>query len=582
MATTSDVLVDVLHQWGVEVIFGMPGDGVNGVIEALREREHDISFVQVRHEESAALAAVGYAKFTGKLGVCLATSGPGALHLLNGLYDAKLDGQPILAITGNQFHDLMSTHGQQDVSLDRVFNDVADYNVRVMGPNHIENAAHLACRHSIAQRSVSHVTIPIDIQSMKVDWDGSDRNVPHHVSSLQTLPCRKADGRDLKEASKILSDGKRVAILAGRGALGASEELETIAGKLGAPVSKSLLGKAVLSDRSEYTTGGIGLLGSEPSSWVMENCDTLLLVGTSFPYLNHLPEPGQAKAVQIDIDPARIGLRYPIDTALVGDSKETLSALIEMIDEKEDKSFLDEAQEKMKEWWELMEERGTREEIPMKPQVLAWEIGKQLPDDALVTADSGTVTTWWARQIPATVNQMHHVSGNLATMACALPYAIAGRIAHQDRPTIAFIGDGGMAMLLGELATCVKYKLPIKIFVVNNGTLGQIKWEQIVFLGNPEYECDLQDIDFARVAEGFGAKGLTLKDPSECSKVVEEALAHDGPVVVDAYVDPHEPPMPPSVEPKQAVQFARSMARGEKHRGDIIKTVVKNKTKHLT
>src|SRR5687767_5329968 len=411
--SAADVLIDVLHEWGVEVIFGLPGDGINGIMEALRKRQEEIRFIQVRHEEAAAFMACGYAKFTGRLGVCLATSGPGGLHLLNGLYDAKLDGQPVLALTGLPYHDLIGTHTQQDVELDKVFADVANYNVRVMGPEHVESVAHLACRTAFAYNGVSHITFPVDLQDAPVK-KGSKRNVPGHTSDVFARSARLPDESDLRRAADVLNAGKKVAILAGRGALGATDELLKVAEMLGAPIVKALLGKAAVPDDSPYTTGQIGLLGTLPSQEAMEHCDTLLMVGTSFPYIEFLPKPGQARAVQIELDPARMGGRYPIEVGLVGDSRRTLDALLPLLQDHDDRRFLEEAQAGMQKWWQLMEERGTRPDVPMKPQVIAWELGRRLRDDAIVCADSGTIATWWARQIRAKRGQMYSLSGMLA------------------------------------------------------------------------------------------------------------------------------------------------------------------------
>jgi len=451
--TAADILVERLIDWGVDTIFGLPGDGINGIMEALRKKQDVIRFIQVRHEESAAFMACGYSKFTGRLGVCLATSGPGGIHLLNGLYDAKLDSQSVLAITGLQFHDLINTHTQQDVELDKLFQDVAIYNSRIMGPAHVEGVVDLACRTALAYKGVSHITFPVDMQSMEIiEKRRSERNVPHHGSTVRAASDRLPSEQDLYEAADILNSGKKVALLIGRGALQSGDVIEEIAEKLGAPIVKALLGKAAVPDTSPYTTGGLGLLGTKPSQEAMENCDTLFLIGTSFPYLEFYPKPGQAKAIQIDMDPMRIGLRYPVDVGLIGDAQKTLRALSPLLRNKEDKSFLKKAQEGMEDWWSLIEERGTRMDVPMKPQVVAWELGKRLSPDAIVTSDSGTITTWWARQIKAKKGQMFTCSGTLATMACGLAYAVSAQIAHPNRQCVTFIGDGGLSMLPSELA----------------------------------------------------------------------------------------------------------------------------------
>jgi pyruvate dehydrogenase (quinone) len=579
--TAGEIIVDTLIDWGVNTIFGIPGDGVNGLIEALRKAQDKIRFIQTRHEEAAAFMACGYAKFTGKLGVCIATSGPGGIHLLNGLYDAKLDGQPVLAITGLQFHDLIGTHTQQDVALDRLFMDVSVYNERIMGAAHAQNITELACRTAISRRGVAHITIPVDIQDQPVNKDmRSNRNKPDHVSDVFARGARKPEPAEIQAAADVLNAGKKVAILAGQGALKAGDRLEKVAEILGAPIIKALLGKSCVPDDSPYTTGGLGLLGTLPSEEAMKSCDTLLIVGSTLPYIEFYPKIGQAKCVQIEIDPARVSLRYPADVALVGDSAETLDALIPHLQEK-NKSFLETAQKGMKEWNELMVTRGTAQDSPMKPQVVAHELGKRLKSDALVTSDSGTITTWWARHIPSLRGQHHTCSGNLATMACGFPYAIAAQIAYPNRTVVAFVGDGGFTMLMGEMATCVRYKLPLKVFITKNNSLGQIKWEQMVFLGNPEYECDLQPIDFAAVARGFGWQSFTIKEASEAGQIIDAALAVQGPALIESIVDENEPPMPASIKPQQAIHFAESMARGTKDWEKIAATIAKDRIREL-
>ncbi|MDB5386091.1 MAG: pyruvate oxidase [Planctomycetaceae bacterium] len=578
--TGSDILVSTLLDWGVEVIFGIPGDGINGIMESLRQKQDRIRFIQVRHEEAAAFNACAYAKYTGRLGVCIATSGPGGIHLLNGLYDAKLDGQPVLAITGHHFHDLIDTHAQQDVNLDRLFADVAVYSTRVMGVAHVENVVSLACRKALAENGVAHVNFPVDFQSMQAE-ERSERNKAHHASDAPARNSGIPRSDDLRRAAELLNSGKKIAILAGRGALGATDELEQLAETLAAPIIKALLGKAAVPDDSPYTTGGIGLLGTKPSQEAIETCDTLLMVGTSFPYIEFLPKPGKVRGVQIDADAVRIGLRFPVDVGLVGDSRLTLQELRPLLQRKTDRSFLETAQAGMEQWRALMETRATRSDRPLKPQVVAHALGQRLPDNAIVSCDSGTITTWWARHIPVKRGQMHSVSGTLASMGCGLPYAIAAQIAYPDRPCIAFVGDGGFTMLMGEFATCVKYQLPVKIIIIKNNTLGQIKWEQMVFLGNPEYEVDLEPIDFAAFARSCGGHGFTIEDPAECGAILEQALATPGPVIVQAIVDPYEPPMPPKTTVAQAAKFAESLIRGEPDRGHILSTVVEDAIREL-
>jgi pyruvate dehydrogenase (quinone)/pyruvate oxidase len=452
-----------------------------------------------------------------------------------------------------------------------------------MGPEHVSGVTHLACRTALTRRGVAHINFPVDFQSMEVKSSmRSERNIKGHADTVvrghrDGLPSSE----ELRRAAEVLNTQDRVVILAGQGALHATDELTAVAETLAAPIVKALLGKACVPDDSPYTTGGIGLLGTRPSEEAMEECNGLLMVGTSFPYMEFYPKPQQARAVQIDRDPARIGLRYPVEIGLAGDAKATLSALLPLLERKQKRKFLERAQEGMRDWQKLMEERGTRRDTPMKPQVVAWEIGKQISDGAIVSCDSGTIATWFARQIPVRRGQLHSLSGTLATMANGLPYAIAAQVAYPDRQCVAFVGDGGFSMLMAEFVTAVKYKLPIKVFIVKNNALGQIKWEQMVFLGNPEFGCDLQPIDFAGFANACGGKGFTITDPEQCGQIVAQALAMPGPVVVEAVVDPNEPPMPAKIKAKQALHFAESMARGTPDRMAIATTVGKDKIKEL-
>ncbi|HEY8127166.1 MAG TPA: thiamine pyrophosphate-binding protein, partial [Hyphomicrobium sp.] len=458
--TAADVLVETILAWGVDTVYGLPGDGINGIMEALRQRQDRIRFFQVRHEETAAFMACAHAKWTGRLGCCLATSGPGGIHLLNGLYDAKLDGSPVLAITGLQFHDLLQTHTQQDVELDKLFMDVAVYNSRVMGPAHTENVVDLACRTALAYRGVAHVTMPVDVQTEKVSKDiRSERNVPHHVSVEMSEGGHMPPDALLREAANVLNAGKKICILAGRGAIGAGAELAEISQRLNAVVAKPLLGKASFPDEHPNCVGGVGLLGTRPAQEALEECDILLIAGSSFPYIEFYPKPGSVRCVQIELDPKRIGLRYPVDVGLVGDTGKVLRALLPNIRENKDAGFLETAQSRMKDWRELLEERGTRTGKPMKPQVVAHELNKLVSDNAIIATDSGTITTWIARYLMIREGQLFSCSGNLATMACGLPYAMAAAVAYPERQVIAFAGDGGLTMLMGELATCAKYNL---------------------------------------------------------------------------------------------------------------------------
>ena len=579
--TTADLLVERLIEWGVDTIFGFPGDGVNGIFEALRTNREKIRFIQVRHEEAAAFAACGYAKYTGRLGVCIATSGPGGIHLLNGLYDAKCDGQPVLAITGHTFHDLIGTHYQQDVDLDKLYMDVAAYNQRVTGPDHVVNVVDEAIKTALSYRTVAHINIPKDIQDWKSESKRSRANVPAHSSDLFSVATPVPSQDLLTQAAAVINEGSKVAILAGRGCLNAGAEIRQIAQAVGGPIIKALLGKAVVPDRDPYTTGGIGLLGTAPSQDAMQECDTLIIAGSGFPYLDFYPEPGRAKAVQIDVNPTRIGLRYPAEVGLVGDCKTVLRALFPLIKKKVDQSFIETCQKRMKSWIELTEERGRRTDMPMKPQAVTYHLNKLLQPDAIVSADSGTIATWAARYIEIRDRMQFSLSGSLATMANGLPYSIGAAVAYPNRQVVCIVGDGGLTMLMGELATLVKYKLNVKVIVVKNNTLGQIKWEQMVFEGNPEFGVELQPIDFAGIAMSCGAAGFTIENPDEAEETLRRALAHDGPAVVQAVVDPNEPPLPGNISTEQFIKFSEAMIKGQKDGWKILKTVMKDKIREV-
>jgi pyruvate dehydrogenase (quinone) len=580
--TTADLLVERLIAWGVDTIFGFPGDGINGIFEALRTRQKQIAFIQVRHEEAAAFAACGYAKYTGRLGVCLATSGPGGIHLLNGLYDAKCDGQPVLAITGHTFHDLIGTHYQQDVDLDKLFIDVAAFNQRVMGPSHVTSIVDEAIKTALMRRTVAHITIPKDIQQWTIGDDHrSEANISKHSADLYAAASSVPPLELLQRAADLINDGSKVAILAGRGCLGARDEVLELADRVGGPIIKPLLGKAVVPDDSPFTTGGIGLLGTAPSQDALEECDTLLIAGSGFPYLEFYPKPGQAKGVQIDVDPARIGLRFAVEIGLVGDCRTVLRALLPLVERKRNRDFLKSAQDRMKDWRGLMKERGTRSDMPMKPQVVTYHLNKLLDDDAIVSADSGTIATWAARYIDIRERMQFSLSGSLATMANGLPYSIGAAVAFPKRQVVCVVGDGGFTMLMGEVATLVKHNLNVKVIIIKNNVLGEIKWEQVVLEGNPQYGVQLQPIDFEAHAKACGAAGYTIENPKDVEKTLKAALAHRGPAVVQAVVDPNEPPFPGKITTKQALRFAKALARGEKDRWDIIKTVLEDKVREV-
>ena len=559
----SDMLIDCLIAWGVDTIFGLPGDGINGLMEAIRRRTGEIRFIQVRHEESAALMACAHSKWTGRIGCCLATTGPGGVHLLNGLYDAKFDKASVIAITGLPYHDLIDTFTQQDVDLPKLFSDVAAYSARIMSAAHVENAVSLACRIACAQHTVAHVAIPTDVQEETLEEDErSARNVQHHVSFARQETERVPEEPELARAIELLNRGRRVAILAGHGALGATDELIAIAEMLGAPIVKALLGKGVVPDDHPLTTGGIGLLGTRPSHEVLEQCDTLLIVGSTFPYIEYYPKPGQARGVQIDRDPTRIGLRFPAEVGLVGDARKTLRILGDRLKAHADRSFLERAQAAKREWLALLEGSLVNGTGRLTPGQLGHDVGHRLRDDAIVAWDSGHNTGVLARYMPARGTQMFNGSGLLATMACALPYAIAAALAYPGRQVVAFTGDGGLSMLIGELATIVRYRLPIKIVVMKNNSLGQIKWEQLMFLGNPEYECDLTPIDFAAVAEGFGIRAFRTARPEDCGRTLDAAWAVEGPVLVEATVDPYEPLLPAKRIEKYAENLEKALDEG--------------------
>jgi pyruvate dehydrogenase (quinone) len=563
--TVADLLVDRLIDWQVDTVFSLPGDGINGIFESLRRRQDHIKLIQVRHEEAAAFA----------------TSGPGGLHLLNGLYDAKCDGQPVLAITGHTFHDLIGTRYQQDVDLVKVFGDVAAYNERVMGPAHVCNVLDEAVKTAIARRTVAHITIPKDIQDWSANGHRSKANIAMHSGDIYSEALPLPPTATLRRAADILNAGSKVAILAGRGCLTARKEIVAVAETLAAPIVKPLLGKAVVPDDHPYTTGGIGLLGTAPSQEVLEECDVLLIAGSSFPYLEFYPKPGGAKAVQIDLDPSRIGLRYPADVGLVGHCWDVLRALMPLLKQKSNRAFLSKAQERMRRWNDLMEIRGTRDDLPLKPQVVARALNEYLDGDAIICSDTGTVTTWAARHIHIRGDMEFSVSGTLATMANGLAYSIGAAVAFPGRQVVCFTGDGGLTMLMGELATIAKYRLPVKVIVIKNNVLGMIKWEQLAFEGNPQYGVQLQPIDFVSVARACGIAGFSVEDPALVRAVLGEAFHHPGPALVEATVDPNEPPLPGKITTDQAWQFAKALAKGQKDRWDIIKTIVENKIREV-
>ncbi|MDW0173436.1 MAG: thiamine pyrophosphate-binding protein [Nitrososphaeraceae archaeon] len=574
---TGDIVAEALIDWKVEVVFGIPGDSINGFIEALRVRRDKIKFVLVRHEESAALMACGYAKYTGKLGVCTSIAGPGAIHLLNGLYDAKADNTPVIVITGGTSTDLMNSSFQQDVNLMNLFSDVAVYNSMIGSPRQAEMAVDIACRTAYVRRGVSHLNIPTDVQEQKLGGHYSRHKVPGHTSDISVGPI-SADILMIKKAAEILNNGKKIIILVGQGALNASEEVITAAQKLNAPIIKAMLGKAVVPDDHPYTLGGIGFLGTEPSSDAMAESDTLFMIGTSFPYIEYLPRPGQAAGIQIDIKPEKIGLRYPVKIGLIGDSKQVLSQLNPLlrdrrttnIDNDPSLEFLKSKQQAMKKWNEILTEQSNRVDEPVKPQVVAAAVSEELDDDAIISVDSGVNTCWAARFLKIKSGMKFSGSGSLATMGCGVPYAIAAQIAYPERQSIAFVGDGGFTMLMSEFATAVQYQLPIKVIVLNNKILGMIRWEQMAFLGNPEYGIEFSQIDFVKIAEACGGKGFSVTKMKEVKPVIHEALMEKNvPVIVDAHVDPFEAPLPPKISMEFVRNIAKAFTKGQPYAKEI-------------
>jgi len=601
---TADIIAEALLDWNVDIIFGLPGDGINGFMEALRTRQDKIKFILVRHEESAAFMACAYAKYTGKLGACVATSGPGAIHLLNGLYDAKLDNTPVIAITGSTYSDLMGSSYQQDVNLLQLFSDVSVYNNIITAPEQAEMAVDIACRTAFAQRGVSHLTIPIDVQERKLEGKYSRHKVPGHTSdTFVTAGGALPDRYLLEHAADVLNSGNKIVILVGQGALNAGQEVISVAERIGAPVVKALLGKAVIPDNHPYSIGGIGMLGTEPATDAMSEADTLLMIGTSFPYIEYLPKPGQARGIQIDIKAEKIGLRYPVEVGLTGDSKKVLSALLPLLrdrrtngnssnnyssshqqyrGEEEQQQFLRSKQQSMKRWIELLDRQSSKqtdEKKAIKPQAIASAVSEQLQDNAIISVDSGTNTIWAARFLNIRKGMKFSVSGTLASMACGLPYAIAAQLAYPERQCVAFVGDGGFAMLMSEFATAVQYNLPIKVIILKNNTLGMIRWEQMAFLGNPEFGVEFSPIDFAKIAEACGGIGYTIKESDEIEPIMKKAMSDKTtrkPTVIEAYVDPFEPPTPPKIEPEFVQNMAESFAKGQPYAKRIGLTLYRN------
>ena len=577
-ATVSDYLLYRLGQWGIRRIYGYPGDGINGIVGALG-RTSEFEFIQVRHEEMAAFAACAHAKFTGEVGVCLATSGPGAIHLLNGLYDAKLDHQPVVAIVGQQARAALGGHYQQEVDLPVLFKDVAsEYITQVTKPSAVRHAIDRAVRIARAERTVTCVIIPNDVQELDYQRPAHKHGTVHSgvgYSEPRVLPQEK----DLRRAAEVLNAGHRVAMLVGAGARGAADEVVEVAELLGAGVAKALLGKAVLPDELPFVTGSIGLLGTRPSWDLMMECDTLLMVGTSFPYAEFLPPEGQARGVQVDLDGRMLAIRYPMEVGLVGDSQETLRALIPLLRRKGDRGWRERVERGVRQWWRTSEAQAMNSADPINPQRVFWELSPKLPDGVILTADSGSGTNWFARDIKVRKGMMASLSGNLATMGCGVPYAIGAKFAFPERPVLAMVGDGAMQMNgNAELVTVAKYWRDWKdprfvVLVLNNRDLNQVTWEQRVLAGDPKNPATqtLPDFPYARYAESLGLEGIRVDRPEQLARAWDRALSADRPVVFEAYVDPDVPPLPPHITLEQARHFAESLASGDEDTPGVFK-----------
>jgi pyruvate dehydrogenase (quinone) len=572
MATlVADFILDRLTEWGIHRIYGFPGDGINGFLGALDRAEGDPEFIQVRHEEMAAFMACGHAKFTGEVGVCLATSGPGAIHLLNGLYDAKLDHAPVVAIVGQQKRMSLGAEYQQEVDLNTLFKDVSEYVQVCMEPAQARHLVDRAVRIAQAERAVCTLIIPNDVQEEKA-MPSPPREHGAVYSGVGYAPPRVVPSEPvLDRAAQILNEGEKVAMLVGQGALGAADEVIEAAELLGAGVAKALLGRAVLPDDLPFVTGSIGLLGTKPSYELMSGCDTLLVVGSSFPYSEWLPKEGQARGVQIDLDPKLIGIRYPMKALLVGDAKETLKELLPRLQRKEDRAWREQIEGWVEDWWRLMEDWAMQDGDPINPQRVVWELSKQLPDGAILAADSGSSTNWFARDLRLRKGMQASLSGTLATMGDAVPYAIAAKFAHPDRPVIALLGDGSFQMNgMNELLTVAKYRerwsdQRLVFCVFNNQDLNQVTWEQRVLAGDPMYPATQRIPDFpaARYAELVGLHGVKVERPDDLAGAWTEVFSAGRPAVLEAVVDPEIPPLPPHITGEQMKKMARAMVKGD-------------------
>jgi len=578
--TVGDFIVERLHEWGVRRIYGYPGDGINGVFGALNRAHGKIEFIQARHEEMAAFMASAHAKFTGELGVCIATSGPGAAHLITGLYDARMDHMPVLAIAGQQARAALGGHYQQELDLSAMFKDVAGDFVQLASvPAQVRHIVDRAVRIALHRRTVTAIVLPNDLQEMPYEPPSRKHGTVHSGVGYQKPKTVPYDV-DLRRAADVLNAGKKVAILVGAGALQATDEVIAIADKLGAGAAKALLGKAVLPDDLPWVTGSIGLLGTEPSYKLMNECDTLLMIGSGFPYSEFLPEEGKARGVQIDIKADMLSLRYPMEVNLVGDSAETLRALLPLLQKKEDRSWRDNIEKWMSDWWKKLEARAkAKAEHGMNPQRTVWELSPRIPSNAIVTSDSGSVANWFARDLKVQRGMMCSLSGGLASMGAAVPYAIAAKFTHPQRPVIALVGDGAMQMNnMAELITVAKYwrtwANPCWIcMVLNNADLNQVTWEQRVMEGDPKFEAsqEIPSVPYHRFAEMIGLRGIYVDDPERMGSVWDEALSANRPVVIEVKADPEIPPLPPHITLAQAKAFASTLMKGDPEQGNMLR-----------
>ncbi|WP_286786567.1 MULTISPECIES: thiamine pyrophosphate-requiring protein [Pseudomonas] len=576
--TVGDHLLERLGEWGIERIFGYPGDGINGIMGAMGRHAEDFDYVRVRHEEMSAFMAGAHAKFTGQVGVCLATSGPGAIHLLNGLYDAKLDHMPVLAIVGQQASTSLGSDYQQETDLHTLFKDVSAYVETVVTPAQLRHVLDRALRVAMAEKSVATVIIPNDVQQMPAVESPPHKhaNVLSGVGFIEPRPY--ARDADLQAAADILNAGEKVAILAGAGALGARDELIAVAQALSAGVAKALLGKAALPDDLPWVTGSIGLLGTRASYQLMKECDTLLIVGSTFPYAEFLPKEGQARAVQIDLHARNISMRYPIEQALLGDSAETLARLLPLLQPKAHGAWRKSVERSVAESWAELEDKAMQDADPLNPQRVFWEMSAQLPDDAILCGDSGSHTNWYARDVRLRGNMMGSLSGKLASMGSGVPYAIAAKMAHPQRPVIAMVGDGAMQMNgNAELVTVQQYwkrwsNPTFIVLVLNNGDLNQVTWEQRAIGGDPKFAPaqDVIDFPYARYAEMLGFRGIRVDSPEAVADAWREAFAADRPVLIEFVADPNVPPLPPHIEFEQARHFLGAL-RSDPDRWAMIK-----------